>query len=150
MQEVATRARISKSSLYRAHESKDDLFAAVVKDWAERGRDAMRPHLARLLAADDLHGAYVELATTLQAAVLAPDVIGMRRRVAAESDRFPETAASYFADSWTSNINSLADAISDLAARDDVHIADAWLAAHQFTSSPGPQSVPPSTRKPRW
>jgi TetR/AcrR family transcriptional regulator, mexJK operon transcriptional repressor len=133
MQEVATRARISKSSLYRAHESKDDLFAAVVKDWAERGRDAMRPHVARLLAADDLHGAFVELATTLQGAVLAPEVVGMRRLVAAESDRFPETAASYLADSWTSNINALADAIRDLAARNDVHVADAWLAAHQFT-----------------
>jgi TetR/AcrR family transcriptional regulator, mexJK operon transcriptional repressor len=133
MQEVASRARISKSSLYRAHESKDELFAAVVKDWAERGRDAMRPHLDRLLAADDIHGAFVELATTLQAGVLSLDVIGMRRLVAAESDRFPETAASYLADSWTSNINALADAIRELAARGRVHVADAWLAAHQFT-----------------
>lgn len=66
-------------------------------------------------------------------AVLAPDVIRMRRLVAAESDRFPETAATYLADSWTSNIKALADAITDLAARGELHIADPWLAAHQFT-----------------
>ena len=133
MQEIATRARISKTSLYREHPSKDALFSAVVKDWAEHGRDAMRPFLDRLLAADDLHRAFVEFAATLQAAVLDPDVIRMRRLVTAESDRFPETAATYLADSWTSNINALADTIADLVAHKKLHIADPWLAAHQFT-----------------
>jgi TetR/AcrR family transcriptional regulator, mexJK operon transcriptional repressor len=132
MQEVATRAGISKTSLYREHASKDELFSAVVTDWAALGRDAMRPYLDRLFSADDLHGAFVELATTLQAAVLAPDVIRMRRLVAAESDRFPETAARYLAESWTSNINALADAMTDLARR-NLHVPDPWLAAHQFT-----------------
>ncbi len=133
MQEVATRARISKASLYREHASKDELFAAVVKDWAEQGRDAMRPHLDRLLAADDLHPALVEFAALLQHAVLAPEVSRMRRLVAAEADRFPDTAAGYLADSWTRNINSLADTIAELTARGDLRVADPWIAAHQFT-----------------
>lgn len=133
MQEVATRARISKTSLYREHPSKDELFAAVVVDWARLGRGAMRPHLDRLLAAEDVRSALVDLATTLQAAVLAPDVIRMRRLVAAESDRFPETAATYLADSWDSNISALGDAIAELVARGDVPPIDPWLAAHQFT-----------------
>ncbi len=133
MQEVAARARISKTSLYREHASKDELFTAVVKDWAALGRDAMRPYLDRLVAAHDLHHAFVDLAATLQAAVLAPDVIRMRRLVAAESDRFPETAAMYLAESWTRNINALADTITDLIARRNLHVADPWLAAHQFT-----------------
>ena len=133
MEHVATRARISKASLYRAHGSKDELFAAVVADWAAHGRDAMRPHLDQLLATTELHGALVEFATTLQAAVLAPDVVKMRRLVAAESDRFPDTAAAYLADSWTSNINALADTLAELAARGDLPIVDPWLAAHQFT-----------------
>ena len=133
MGEVATRARISKSSLYRAHASKDDLFVAVVRDWAARGRGAMRPLLDQLLAADDLHDALVELAATLQAAVLDPDVVMMRRLVAAESDRFPEAAAAYLADSWNSNITALADTLRVLAARGDLELTDPWLAAHQFT-----------------
>ena len=133
MQEIATRARISKTSLYREHPSKDALFSAVVKDWAEHGRDAMRPYLDRLLAADNLHRAFVEFAATLQAAVLDPDVIRMRRLVAAESERFPETAATYLADSWTSNINALADTIAELVAHEKLHVADPWLTAHKFT-----------------
>jgi TetR/AcrR family transcriptional regulator, mexJK operon transcriptional repressor len=133
MQDVATRARISKTSLYREHNSKDELFAAVVTDWAAHGRNAMRPHLDQLLASDDLHSALVEFATTLQTAVLAPDVTRMRRLVAAESDRFPDTAATYLADSWTSNIDALAETIRDLAVRHDLQVADPWVAAHQFT-----------------
>jgi AcrR family transcriptional regulator len=133
MQEVATRARISKSSLYREHSSKDDLFSAVVTDWAAQGRGAMRPYLDQLLAAEDLYSALVEFATILQGAVLAPDVTRMRRLVAAESDRFPDTAATYLADSWTSNINALAATIGELAARGALQIGDPWVAAHQFT-----------------
>jgi TetR/AcrR family transcriptional regulator, mexJK operon transcriptional repressor len=133
MQEVATRARISKSSLYREHSSKDDLFAAVVTEWAAHGRDAMRPYLDQLRAELDIDRALVEFATILQGAVLAPDVTRMRRLVAAESDRFPHTAAAYLADSWTSNINALAETIRELAARGDLKVADPWVAAHQFT-----------------
>lgn len=133
IQEVATRAEISKSSLYREHPSKDELFCAVVIDWAAQGRNAMRPYLDRLLAAHDLSRAFVELATTLQRAVLDPDVTRMRRLVTAESDRFPDMAVTYLADSWTSNINALAETISDLAARRNLNVTDPWVAAHQFT-----------------
>ena len=133
MQEIATRARVSKTSLYREHPSKDDLFAAVVRDWAARGRGAMRPHLDRVLAADDVHDALLTLATTVQAAVLATDVVQMRRLVAAESDRFPETAGGYLADSWTSNIAALADTIAELQALGRLEVSDPWVAAHQFT-----------------
>ncbi len=133
MQQVAARARISKASLYREHRSKDDLFAAVVTDWAANGRDAMRPHLDGVLAATDVRVALVELATTLQAAVLSPDVVRMRRLVASESERFAETAATYLADSWTSNIRALAETIATLRQRGAVHVSDPWLAAQQFT-----------------
>ncbi len=133
MQNVAARARVSKSSLYREHPSKDALFDAVVRDWAARGRDAMRPHLDQLLAAADVRCALVELATKLQAAVLSPDVVGMRRLVAAEADRFPATAAAYLADSWTRNIAALADALAQLAGSGRLRASDPWLAAHQFT-----------------
>lgn len=133
MQEVVTRAKISKTSLYREHTSKDELFAAVVKDWAAQGRDAMRPHLERLHTASDMFSALTELATTLQKAVLAPDVIRMRRLVAAEADRFPETAATYLADSWTRNINALAETLANLTNHGKLSVADPWVAAHQFT-----------------
>ncbi|WP_322921218.1 TetR/AcrR family transcriptional regulator [Nocardioides renjunii] len=131
--EVAARARISKSSLYREHASKDELYSAVVRDWAARGRGAMRPALDALLAADDVRAGLLALARTVQAGVLAPDVVRMRRLVAAESLRFPEVAAGYVADSWDANIADLAEALRELDRRGALSIDDPATAAHQIT-----------------
>jgi len=133
MSDVAARAGISKASLYREHESKDALFAAVVLDWAARGRDSMRPALDAFLASDDLEHGLTQLARTIQAGVLDEDVLRMRRLVAAEADRFPVVAARYVADSWHRNIAALADALTELDRRGSLEITDPAIAAEQFT-----------------
>ncbi len=133
MEAVAARARISKTSLYQAHPSKDALFAAVVRDWAARGRDAMRPHLERLLAAEDLPAALLGFARTMQAGILSPDVLRMRRLVAGEAARFPGVAAGYVADSWDRNIAGLGAALAALAGHDRIRVDDPLTAAQQFT-----------------
>ena len=89
MDAVAAGARISKQTLYRQYPSKDDLYAAVVRDWVDRGRDAMRPHLDALIATDDAGRGLRALAGTLQAGVLSGPVLRMRTLVAAEAQRFP-------------------------------------------------------------
>jgi TetR/AcrR family transcriptional repressor of mexJK operon len=133
MDTVATAARISKASLYAQHPSKDALYAAVVVDWAGRGRDAMRPHLDALLAAEDLPAELGRFGRTLQAAVLSPGVLHMRRLVAAEAGRHPEVAARYVADSWDRNIDALAAALTELARRGSLRVDDPAVAAQQFT-----------------
>jgi TetR/AcrR family transcriptional repressor of mexJK operon len=133
MSEVATRARVSKSSLYRDYPSKAALFAAVVADWVARGRDAMRPHVDTLLRAEELEPALREFARVLQGAVLSEPVMRMRQLVIAEAERFPEVARDYLADSWDRNIAVLADAFADLARRRAMAKADPIIAARQFT-----------------
>ena len=133
MDAVAAEARISKASLYQQHPGKDALYAAVVLDWAARGRDAMRPHLELLLAADDLPAGLLTLARTVQAAVLSPDVLRMRRLVAAEAARHPEVAARYAAESWDRNIAALSDALAELSRRGALRVDAPMVAAAQFT-----------------
>lgn len=133
MSEVAARAGISKASLYAAHESKDALFAAVVLDWTQRGRDAMRPALDALLDADDLAAALVTFARVVQAGVLNEHVVRMRRLVAAEADRLPDVAARYVRESWTRNIANLGEAIAELDARGALAVDEPVVAAEQFT-----------------
>lgn len=132
MQEIAQRAGVSKSSLYREHPSKDDLFVAVVTDWTQQGQGAMRPHLDALLADHDLTQALTTFATVLLGAILAPPVVGMRRLVAAESDRFPDIAALYLHTSWQANIDALADTLAELDRSARLHVDDPHIAAEQL------------------
>src|SRR3712207_1024746 len=67
---VAARARISKQTLYRQYASKDLLYAAVVRDWVDRGHDAMRPHTEALRSAPDVREGLLRLAGVLHAGVL--------------------------------------------------------------------------------
>lgn len=133
MDAIAAGARISKQTLYRQYPSKDGLFAAVVRDWVDRGHDAMRPHTRALLEAPDLREGLLALARVLQAGVLSPPVLQMRTLIAAEADRFPEVAADYVARSWNRNQGLLADALVELAAQGRLDLARADVAAEQFT-----------------
>lgn len=133
MDAVAARARISKSSLYRDHPSKDALYAAVVADWVHRGRDAMRPLVDGLLEADDLPNGLLRLALSLQAGILSAPVLKMRALVAAESPRFPEVSRWYVDESWNRNIDMLAEAFAELQRRGMLRAADPRTATQQFT-----------------
>ncbi|MET3806656.1 TetR/AcrR family transcriptional repressor of mexJK operon [Nakamurella sp. UYEF19] len=133
MDAVAMDAHISKQSLYRQYPSKDALYSAVVRDWVERGYDAMRPHTTALTEADGAREGLLVLARVLQAGLLSPPVLQMRTLIAAEAQRFPDVASDYVTRSWTRNIHILAEALSALAARGLLRIEDPELAAEQLT-----------------
>src|SRR5579863_3166766 len=111
MDAVAAEARISKQSLYRDYPSKDALYSAVVKDWVDRGYDAMRPHATALSEAPEAQDGLLRLAHVLQAGLLSPPVLQMRTLIASEAPRCPDVAADYVMRSWTRNITMLADAL---------------------------------------
>lgn len=133
MDAVAARARISKQTLYRQYPSKEALYAAVVRDWVDRGRDAMRPHLLTLMETDDVRLGLLELSRTLHAGVLSPPVLQMRTLIAAEAERFPEVAADYVRRSWDHNQALLADALRHLTARGLLRADSPRVAAEQLT-----------------
>lgn len=133
MDAVASRARISKHTLYRQYPSKEDLYAAVVRDWVDRGRDAMSPHLQKLTSSQDIRIGLLDLSRTLQAAVLSRPVLQMRTLITAEAERFPDVAADYVRRSWDRNQTLLAEAFEQLDGRGLLRIADAQIAAEQFT-----------------
>ncbi len=133
MDAVAARAGISKQTLYRQYASKDALFAAVVRDWVDRGSDVMRPHTRALLDVPDVRTGLLGLARVLQAGTLSEPVRQMRTLVAAEAERFPEVAADYVARSWDRNQALLAEALAELARRGQLSVDDADVAAEQFT-----------------
>jgi AcrR family transcriptional regulator len=133
MDAVAEQAHISKQSLYRDYPSKDALYSAVVRDWVDRGYDAMRPHAAALAEARQAREGLLGLARVLQAGLLSLPVLQMRTLIAAEAQRFPDVAADYVTRSWTRNIRMLAEALSVLTARGLLCVDAPDLAAEQLT-----------------
>jgi len=132
MDAVASRAGISKQTLYAAYPSKDAMFAAVVADWVDQGRTAAAPQVEALLDADPLEDGLRALATMLQAGILSEPVLAMRALVAAQADTLPEVAADYVTHSWERNIGTLADALDALTRRGRLDVPDATVAAEQF------------------
>src|SRR4051812_15679371 len=128
MDAVATRAGISKQTLYAAYPSKDALFAAVVTDWVDRGRSAVGPQVEALVGADSLDRGLRDLATTLQAGILSEPVLAMRALVAAQADALPEVAADYVARSWVRNVGTLAATLDALARGGRLRVPDATVA----------------------
>jgi len=124
MDAVAAAAHISKQSLYRDYVSKDALYAAVVRDWVDRGYDAMRPHATDLAHTDDARAGLLRMARVLQAGLLSPAVLQMRTLIAAQAPQFPDVAADYVTRSWTRNIHTLAEALLVLADRGLLHLHD--------------------------
>lgn len=133
MDAVATRARISKASLYREHPSKDALFAAVVQSWADAGRDAMRPYMETLTAGDDTRKDLLALGDVMRRGILSRDVLRMRRLVTSEARRFPLVAAAYQESSWDRNIRALAAALKELDDDGRLTVPDPQVAADQLT-----------------
>lgn len=133
MNTVAARARISKQTLYRQYPAKEDLYAAVVRDWVDRGRDAMAPHLRRLTESEDVRQALLEHARLLHHGVLSRPVLQMRRLISAEAERFPKVAADYIRRSWDHNQAQLARALEQLASDGKLRLDDPHVAAEQFT-----------------
>jgi TetR/AcrR family transcriptional repressor of mexJK operon len=133
MDAVAAESHVSKQSLYRDYPSKDALFSAVVRDWVDRGYDAMRPHAVALAQARHARQGLLALARVVQAGLLSPAVLQMRTLIAAEAQRFPDVAADYVARSWTRNLHTLAEALSTLNERGLLSIDDPELAAEQLT-----------------
>ena len=130
---VAARARISKQTLYRQYPSKEELYSAVVRDWVDRGRDAMTPHLRALMQTDDIRHALLEFARVLHEGVLSSPVLQMRRLVAAEAERFPAVAADYVTRSWDRNEALLAEAFERLHARGLLSVDTPKVASEHFT-----------------
>jgi TetR/AcrR family transcriptional repressor of mexJK operon len=133
MDAVAAESHVSKQSLYRDYASKDALYSAVVRDWVDRGYDAMRPHAATLAVTAHARQGLLALARIMQAGLLSPAVLQMRTLIAAEAQRFPDAAADYVTRSWTRNLHTLAEALSTLSKRGLLRIDDPDLAAEQLT-----------------
>lgn len=132
--EVATRAAVSKQTLYKHFADKQNLFAEVIHDSTIQVGEGLATAAADALRdAKDVRTGLREVADIFLRNMLKPEVIRLRRLVIAEADRFPEVGKAWYERGFERTLAAVGDAIKGLADRGLLHnVADPTLAAHQF------------------
>lgn len=138
MDQIAADAAVSKQTVYKHFEDKEQLFREIVLG-VTRNSDAVITELTSVLhrsevnSLDDLRSVLTDLAGRYIDAVLQPHVLSLRRLIIAEAERFPDLARTYFELAPSRGIDVIGAALRDyeqsgLVSTTDVRLAAAHLA----------------------
>jgi len=128
MDAIAAEAGVSKATVYSHFQSKEALFAGVMRCLCE---EASGPQVNGELA-----GPPEEVLRTLGLAItrklLEPEIISLFRTVLSGVTQFPELGQTYWEEGPGRAGKMLAAYLADLARRENLAMPDAGLAAMQF------------------
>jgi TetR/AcrR family transcriptional regulator, mexJK operon transcriptional repressor len=132
MDEIAARAAVSKQTVYKQFADKERLFTEIILATIDQVGEPFHAEVITLGDTDDLEGELGVVARRLMAAVLAPDVLALRRLVIAEADRFPRLGRAYYERGPGRTADALAAHFRRLAERGLLRVPDPLVAAQQF------------------
>ncbi|WP_026876400.1 TetR/AcrR family transcriptional regulator [Jiangella gansuensis] len=129
--EIAAVAGISKVTLYKYFAGKEQLFLAVIRRDIETAERMSDDHLEVLASTTDLDRDLRAFAKEFVTTVTDPQLLRMRRIVAAEAERFPEVARAWDERARVRGQQTLARLFAALAQRRLLD-GDMSVAAEQF------------------
>jgi TetR/AcrR family transcriptional repressor of mexJK operon len=135
MDEVATRSRVSKQTVYKHFGSKEALFVELVTSMTSRAADAVDVNISAEDAEDGEDAVRTYLRTyalTQLTVVLTPRLMQLRRLVIGEVARFPDLARVLYESGPERAISQLAATFERLAERRLLTLDDPALAASHF------------------
>ena len=132
---VAETAGVSKPTVYARYHDKRDLFAAVLRATIQRW---LAPLSAAAEAAKvnpkNIETTLHELSRQVLAHASAPEVITLRRILAAQASQFPELAKLAHEEGWVRGVRAIATLLQQFAARGQIKVEDPIMAADLFLS----------------
>jgi TetR/AcrR family transcriptional repressor of mexJK operon len=134
MDQVAADAAVSKQTVYKQFNHKEQLFREIVLGVTGRS-EAIVADLTSALdgeepsSIEELEPVLVDLARRLIDGVLQPNVLALRRLVIAEAEQFPDLARTYYDQAPSRGITVLADALRAWERRRLLAMPDPRLAA---------------------
>lgn len=132
MDQVAARAGVSKQTVYKHFESKEQLLGAFLEEVATRAAGFIDSAVPALLEARHLESELAELARRYLATVMQPHVLQVRRLVIGEAACVPQLAREYSERVPERTLAALARAFAHLAGRGLLRVDDPPLAAAHF------------------
>jgi TetR/AcrR family transcriptional regulator, mexJK operon transcriptional repressor len=131
--DIAAEARVSKRTIYNIFGGKEQLFRETLTEAIAVAEEFAVKAASVLADTQDVEADLREIARTFARAVLGGPVVGLRRLVIGEAERFPEIAQDYYERAAGHVLNTLADAMrrfgeQGLLAVDDPHSASEHFA----------------------
>ncbi|MFC4907043.1 TetR/AcrR family transcriptional regulator [Actinomadura gamaensis] len=128
---IATRAKVSKPTVYKHFGNKERLFLAVIGGYLRTGYTGLAPLAARITEAPDPRAALVEYLDAWVRIVLREDIMTLRRLVIGEVERFPQLGAVW-AEINSHNDADLTTALTTLTERGVLDVPDPRPAVRQL------------------
>ena len=132
MDDVATRASVSKPTVYKYFFDKERLFAEIVRVTADEIDDLVRLVAETMAAQTSLESGLIVLARRFIGALMQPRVLRLRRLVIANAERFPDVGRSWYEQGFERVLATLAVSFKNLTDRKLLHVDDPLLAANHF------------------
>jgi TetR/AcrR family transcriptional repressor of mexJK operon len=127
---VASRAGVSKATIYAHFAGKDDLFGAVINRRCDR--DPIFPD--GLPEEGDARAILTAVATRLMALLISPETQATYRVVVAEAARHPDLATAFWEVGPGQGKARLTAMFEELTRRGALDVPDPWAAADQFAA----------------
>jgi len=132
MDDVATRAEVSKPTVYKHFADKQRLFYAIVLATTDQMDQLVHLVIDALSETDDLERDLTVFTRRFLAALMQPQVLRLRRLVIANADRFPEMGRAWYERGFERALATLAAQLQRLADLRLLDVEDAVIAADHF------------------
>ncbi|MBT2405752.1 MULTISPECIES: TetR/AcrR family transcriptional regulator [unclassified Streptomyces] len=131
---IASRAAVSKPTVYKHFGSKERLFLAVIGGVLNSAYADLEPCGATLTGAPDLRAALVRVQGDWMRLQLTDELMSLRRLVIGEVERFPQLGRLWYLRSYAAMNTPLVDAVRVLVARGVLDVPDVELAVRQLVA----------------
>ncbi len=132
MDDVATRAAVSKPTVYKYFLDKERLFAEIVLATTGEIDGLVRLVAETMSTQRDMEAGLVELARRFITALMQPRVLRLRRLIMANAESFPDVGRSWYEEGFERVLDTLAISFGGFAERKLLRVDDPLLAANHF------------------
>lgn len=132
MEEIATKAAVSKQTIYKHFTDKETLFGEVVRSTAVGANDIVESVTSLLSETKFLQGGLAELGRLVVTTLLDDELVKLRRLIIANADRMPSLGRDWYEKGFERMLGTMASCFRKLSAQGLMLTDDADLAASHF------------------